>query len=136
MDYRATAYEEYFDQIGCVIQLRENFFTSLDDAGLMNSATIIIHGDHGSRITMHDHIVNHFDTLTMTDYVDSYSTLFVIRSPNIEPGYDGQMRPLPNLFAEYLLNVPPPMKNNVYFRRNTTPASGDPVLRAVPMPEF
>ena len=134
--YRAAAYNEYFAQIECVIRLLDDFFTALDNAGMMASATIIVHGDHGSRITLRDPIASHFDSLTKSDYVESFSTLFAIRSPDLEPGYDDRLQPLPNLYAEHLLKVSPPMKENVFFLRNTSPSTGDPGLKPVPMPEF
>jgi hypothetical protein len=46
---------------------------------------IIIHGDHGSRIVGTRPAVEN-TTQTVRDYAMTYSTLFAIRAPGIEPG--------------------------------------------------
>jgi hypothetical protein len=52
---------------------------------------------------------------TARDYIDAFSTLFVIRSPEIEPGYDGQIRAIQHLFAELVLGMPAPEDDRTVF---------------------
>ena len=107
----------------------------IDKAGLLRDATIIIHGDHGSRITLRDPIIAYRDQATKIDYVDSFSTLFAIRSPEIEPGYSSRLRPLPNLIAEHILRMPAPMDDQTVFLRNDSKLEGIDLM-PVPMPNF
>jgi hypothetical protein len=49
------------------------------ELGIYDDAFIIVHGDHGSRISLHSaHKLNQ-EKLTPEDYRDLYSTLFVIK---------------------------------------------------------
>jgi hypothetical protein len=108
---------------------------TIDKAGLLQDATIIIHGDHGSRITLRDPIIANRNQATIIDYVDSFSTLFAIRSPELEPGYSSQLQPLPNLIAEHLFGIPAPMDKQTVYLRNDSKLEGLDLL-SVPMPDF
>ncbi len=133
--YREKAYNEYFEQVHCVVQLLDNLFESMEAAGIMQNATIIVHGDHGSRITLRDPVIDHHCEATKRDYVDSFSTLFAIRSPDISSGYDSQIRSLPNLIAEYVLKQKVPMDQTNLYLRNASPLDGKKLM-LVPMPDF
>lgn len=134
-EYREYAYADYFDQIHCVMRLLDDLLTSIDDAGLLRDATVIIHGDHGSRIALRDPIIGYRDEATKTDYIDSFSTLFAIRSPDIETGYSSELQPLPNLIAEHLLAVPVPMDETTVYLRKSAKLEGLELM-PVPMPGF
>lgn len=134
-EYRKKAYADYFEQVHCVTKLLDALFTSMDEEGLMQDATIIIYGDHGSRITLRDPIIAYRDLATKSDYVDSFSTLFAIRTPGTEPGYSSELRPLPNLFAEHVSRRPAPMGGqNLYLRKDHRVEQRD--LMPVTMPAF
>jgi hypothetical protein len=134
-EYRVRAYADYFDQVHCVVQLLDDMLMTIDKAGLLQDATIIIHGDHGSRITLRDPIIANRNQATIIDYVDSFSTLFAIRSPELEPGYSSQLQPLPNLIAEHLFRIPAPMDKQTVYLRNDSKLEGLDLL-SVPMPDF
>ena len=130
-DYRSRAYEDYFDQVRCVMALLDDLLASMDAAGLLQDATIIIHGDHGSRITIRDPIVGHIDLLSTDDYIAAFSTLFAIRRPGIEPGHDPRQIPLANIMAETVLGVQPPMTDRALFLRRDTPRKGNNLVPGV-----
>jgi len=134
-EYRVRAYADYFDQVHCVVQLLDDLLMLIDKAGLLRDVTIIIHGDHGSRITLRDPIIAYRDQATKIDYVDAFSTLFAIRSPEIEPGYSSELQPLPNLIAEYVFGIPAPMEEQTVYLRNDSKLEGLDLL-SVPMPNF
>jgi hypothetical protein len=49
---------------------------------------IIIHGDHGSRIYLHEPTRANRSKLLVSDYADAFSTLLAVKAPGVEPGYD------------------------------------------------
>ncbi len=49
---RRRRYESYFDQLGCLYRTLRDFLEDLEAVGLLQQATIILHGDHGSRISL------------------------------------------------------------------------------------
>jgi hypothetical protein len=52
---------------------------------------------------------------TDRDYIDAFSTLFAIRSPDIAPGYDGEVRAIQHLFAELVMDMPAPEEDGSVF---------------------
>ena len=73
-------------------------------AGLYDEAIIFVHGDHGSRIGLVEPSASDKELLSRDDYIDHFSTLFAVKAPWIEPGYDLGLRPVQELFAEILLH--------------------------------
>lgn len=102
-DYRESAYRGYFEQAHCLVSLLDDLFASLDRQELLDKATVIVHGDHGSRITLADPVDPAISSANARDFVDSFSTLLAIRSPSTIPAYDGDMRSIQSLFAQYVL---------------------------------
>ena len=56
-------------------------FEQMRKLGLYDEATIVVHGDHGSRISLHSPSYLNRDNLTPEDYRDIYSVLFAIKQP-------------------------------------------------------
>src|SRR5690606_30572625 len=54
---------------------------------------VIVHGDHGSRIAALEPKAENVGRFSDDDLVSGYSTLFAVRAPDIEAGYEP--RPLP-----------------------------------------
>ena len=48
------SYPLYLTQLQCAHRTLQNFFQTLDNAGIYEKANIIVHGDHGSRIALHN----------------------------------------------------------------------------------
>jgi hypothetical protein len=84
---RADRYRLYFEQLACT---RSRLARLLDaiPAPLREDAIVIVHGDHGSRITLSDPVTTIEDRLLMSDYADNYSTLFAVRAGPIAGGYE------------------------------------------------
>lgn len=76
---RAIRYQNYFSQIRCGMLWLEQMFTALQEMGAYDDAIIIVHGDHGSKISKLVSFSLWQDQLQNTDYVDTYSTLFAVK---------------------------------------------------------
>jgi arylsulfatase A-like enzyme len=114
-EFRVEAYQRYFEQTTCLLDILDDLFDAMWDRGIFEAATIIVHGDHGSRITIHDPVFESAGQLSPRDLIDAYSTLFAIRIPGIAGGYDTRMRSVQDLFGEYVLDLPPKkLSNRVY----------------------
>jgi hypothetical protein len=113
--FRVEAYQRYFEQTTCLLGILDDLFGAMRDRAVFEAATIIVHGDHGSRITIRDPIFEGADLLSPSDLIDSYSTLFAIRIPGMAGGYDTRMRSVQDLFGEYVLDLPPKKLGNKVF---------------------
>jgi len=89
---RNGAYRGYLKQVKCTHKMLDNFLKKLNSNPATKDSTVIIQGDHGSRITPFYPFIESADQLTNEDYIQSYSTFFVVRGPNHANEYD--KRPL------------------------------------------
>lgn len=103
---RRTRYLLYFDQVRCTQRKLAQIFEALRDTGQFADATIIIHGDHGSRISLFAPSNESIDGVSRDDLIDSYSTLFALRHSELAAGQDRSQQSINNLFAEIMLNRP------------------------------
>ena len=99
-DERAQRFPFYFEQIRCMQLRLQAFFDRLRAADLFDDATIIIHGDHGSRINRIRMRAKNRDQFTKSDLLDGFSTLFAARSSHLEPGYEESLAPISKLLAK------------------------------------
>jgi hypothetical protein len=94
---RQKQYAKYFAQAHCTIDLIDNLLTRLKGVPAMKNAKIIIHGDHGSRLS-----AGRFaESLEDRDYEDNYSTLFAIKMRTTMPGLNDRRVSIQRLFAEF-----------------------------------
>ncbi len=128
---RQVRYGLYFDQVRCAHRKLAALFEQMETAGVLDKATVIVHGDHGSQITLGSIFQPPYSE---SDLIDSYSTLFAIRIPGGAAGYDRRMRSIQGLFADIVLNRPFPTESVEIF----TDAAGIVGSRYTrrPMPEF
>ena len=70
----------------------------LRQTGPLEDATVILHGDHGSRITTVRPVNDNRDRLTRDDFIDGFSTFFAVYSPRLAPGYDNTLTPIQEIF--------------------------------------
>jgi len=77
-------------------------FQILKDKGLWDDCIIILHGDHGSRIYQWVPDEYAHENVGPTDFLDCFPTLFVVKNPNIAPGYFRNMLPIDHLFASLM----------------------------------
>lgn len=129
-DARRRYYERYFRQVRCVARSVDALLTALDDHPASRDATVIIHGDHGSRISRSQlHQI-----VEPADLVDNYGTFFAVRAPGVEPGLDCEFTSLPQIFARILKGGAAPSDPP---RPIMVPTGEDGQPRqATPMPRF
>jgi hypothetical protein len=101
---REFRYELYFEQMRCTLKILELLFDELRSTGKFADATIIVHGDHGSRIYMNQLKMENFETLTTSDYFDGFSTLFAVRRPGLAADYQTSAVTLPQLLDHFSTN--------------------------------
>jgi hypothetical protein len=132
---RALRYRAYFRQLRCAQRLIVKLATMLSNSDRYQDATIVVHGDHGSRIALTPASEQYASQLTSQDIKDHYSALFAIRAPGLESGYDVTQRSIQALFAEHLLKRPlSPERPEVVLRRKSDHEAGPP--QWLPAPDF
>ncbi len=105
---RALKYERYSAQVRCVLSMLDNLLDTLDGRGLLADATIVVNGDHGSRIAEHfpTGITLAAGVLTDTDYEDTFSTLYAIKAPGVQAAYEERPASLVDLLDHHLGGEP------------------------------
>ncbi len=81
----------YFKQVSCTTKLVSGLFEALTKAGIYDSMKIIVHGDHGSRIGPVSPKVETWSSFDRSMLRAQYSTLFAIKAPGIDGGYDDRL---------------------------------------------
>jgi hypothetical protein len=134
-DSRAQKYERYVEQIRCVVSMLDGLFTKLEARGLLADATIIVNGDHGSRIPLYfpSGATLARGVLSDADYSDAFSTLYAIKQPGVSPGYDPAAASLVELLNHHLIGEPLREQNSC--RVFLLEEDGEKALTAVE-PEF
>ena len=99
---RDDFYDRYFGQIRCVNSKLDSFMTALSESEKFQDAVIIIHGDHGSRISSSDIL----EDFTERDFIDNYGTFFAVKAPGVPPGTDCEFVSLPEVFRRYAARQP------------------------------
>jgi len=112
---RSGRYQAYFSQVDCSRRLVAAALDALDQAGLADDAIIVVHGDHGSRISVNPIDPQRISRLTDVDLRDAFSTLFAIRAPGTSPGPDDEVRSIHALFADLVMGTPLPAEDRVVF---------------------
>ncbi len=97
-EMRSERYQLYFGQISCTLSKLRHLFERLQQAGKFEDTTIIIHGDHGSRIVSRHPSSENKNQLSAEELVDGFSTLFAVKVPGQEPGYDSEMHSVEEIF--------------------------------------
>lgn len=126
---RARHYSAYFKQMACLLGKLDVFLTGLSDDPAFVDATIVFHGDHGSRISGG----RFAETVTERDLVDNHSTLFAIRAPGVGGGYDLRRASVQQLTAEYFGGLSRPVDDDLSLVIDSRQEGGAVVL---PMPKI
>lgn len=101
---RAALYRRYIAQLICANRKMDALFAELKALGVYDEATIIVHGDHGSRIGERPYLTEMPETLTAQDMMDHYATFLAIKAPGVAPGSRDAPAALQQVFAETFLN--------------------------------
>jgi hypothetical protein len=132
---RTTSYIRYFKQVQCTHRRIAALLQAMDKAGILDRATVVIHGDHGSRISLSGSINKKAGQMSDLDLIDNYSTFFAIRLPGQDGGYERRIRSVQDVFTDLVLRRPlaEPHRNVFIFPRHGQ--SGQP-LDTRRMPDF
>ena len=98
---RVSESEAYFNQIQCTHRLMNQFLQELSENPEAKNSTLVVHGDHGSRIKpLCD---RRKKACILETIIKVFSTFFIVRSPLYKPGYDPAQLPLDNLLKDIVL---------------------------------
>ncbi|MGL5742417.1 MAG: sulfatase-like hydrolase/transferase [Legionella sp.] len=125
--------QSYYGQVQCTQKLMDKLLQTLAKNPATKNSTLIIHSDHGSRVLIPEPKKNKFLPI---NFVQLFSSFFVVRSPLIKPGYDRTMLPLDVLLktivlGDSLTTVGADQKPFVFIRNDNQKNLG-----TFPMPEF
>ena len=90
----------YFEQLRCTMRQVDRILEAVARSPAGPGAIVVLHGDHGSRITQLDPNIAHRGHYTEADLVAAFTTLFAVRSPKIAPGYHEQPARVSRLLKE------------------------------------
>ncbi len=96
---RRRRYELYEGQVQCALREFEHLLATLEALPGFEDAVVIVHGDHGPKITITPPLLDQFDSLTSRDLRDSYSTLFAVRAPGVPAGADSAQASIQELLS-------------------------------------
>ena len=96
-------YARYLKQTQCAHTMVHKILNKLKSNKETKDSTIIVHGDHGSRIPWNRDGTVSFST---EEYIQYFSTLFSIRSPTVTPGYDRRPFALDELLKVFSASKP------------------------------
>lgn len=104
---RLARYTQYEAQIGCVQKQLGMLFATMQQAGIYNKAIIIIHADHGSRISEHNPYSDNKTKLIFNqqDFYDYYNALFAVKIPGVGASENHQLTDLQTLLAHITQNI-------------------------------
>lgn len=91
----------YYAQNRCTIRKIGAALDALGRSPAGKNNVVIIHGDHGSRISQVDPKEENRGKLSDSDLIAEYSTNFAVRSPSIRPGYSSERIPVHALLKEF-----------------------------------
>lgn len=97
---RQERYRLYFQQMNCLYTKLDELFQRMEAAGIFENSIIILHGDHGARLGIHDPYIEDLPILSREDYLDAFSTLFAAKIPGRVGSYNTLIAPVEELLAE------------------------------------
>ncbi len=84
----------------CLYRKLDAMFQQWQKAAIFDQLVIVVHSDHGSKITQRSPGVDNQHKLSDADYMDSFSTLFAVKGPHHPPGYDRRVAAIEELLGE------------------------------------
>jgi hypothetical protein len=132
---RQERYDDYFEQTNCALTKLSELVERMKARGIYDNATIVVHGDHGSRIGLIVPNIENSNSLPPREFYDGFSTLLAVKAPQFTAGYDLTMLPVTRLLRQIAKEQPGiPEKTDghfVYIRDNQ-----DSIRSRVPMPDI
>ncbi len=102
---RAERYEKYVLQTKCALQELGILFRTLQEQGLYEKSTILVHGDHGTSIYIYKSSVHMLNKRFGRDLRKIYSTLFAVKYPGGSFRVNHQTTSLNVLMAQALSEI-------------------------------
>ena len=97
-----TLQTNYYEQLGCALKMTDIFFDKLRANNSFDNSIIIIHGDHGSRISRVRSIQHPgYPKMDAADLRNNYSTLYAIKRPGQTGSYNKSVRSIASLLADF-----------------------------------
>lgn len=93
----------YYDQVSCAARIVGRLTAALDRSAVAGNYIMIVHGDHGSRITGADPLAGRHP-IEQADMLASFSTLFAIKLPRQAGGIDNNLVPASQLLRSLALD--------------------------------
>jgi hypothetical protein len=127
--------DAYDQQTLCTLREFAAVLNTVEQSPAGKNAIIIVHGDHGSRISDVAPEIPNIGKLSDDALIANYSTLFAVRGPDIKPGFDSRHYPVSDLIYELVTSN---------FRKTGSHPISDPVVfvtdekagvrRTIPLP--
>lgn len=92
----------YYDQVRCTMRKVAQALTALERSPAGRNAVVIIHGDHGSRITRRDPNQVNMGKFSDSDLIAGFSTLFAVRAPGVGSAYFADAQPAADLLRDFV----------------------------------
>ncbi len=100
---RADMYRLYLQHLVCTGRKIDQLFNELREKEIYDDATILVHGDHGSRIGEQPWITQASSSLSKRDLIDHFATLLAVKAPGTTPGIQPEPALLQQVFADSFL---------------------------------
>lgn len=100
---RESRYKQYISQTNCLLDILNGLFEQLEYDNNFSEATVVIHGDHGSRLSIQKTTIDNITNVSNLDLIDAFSTIFAIRQPQGSARYSTEQLSLLELFSNYNL---------------------------------
>jgi hypothetical protein len=102
---RSKRYEKYVLQTKCALRELGAFFKELQDKGLYQQATIVVHGDHGTAMYIFRASVRILNERPDRDLKEIFSTLFAVKYPGGSFSANNQTTSLNVLMAQTISEI-------------------------------
>jgi hypothetical protein len=91
----------YFEQVRCVTRKIDAALSALARSPAGANSVVIIHGDHGSRLSESDPGERNLGKFGGRDLIAGFSTLFAVRAPGIKPAYSRDRARVAELLRDF-----------------------------------
>jgi hypothetical protein len=102
---RRKRYEKFVPHAKCALRELGVLFKVLQEQGLYEQATILVHGDHGTSAYIYSPSVRNMDKFSLRDLREMFSTLFAVKYPGGSFSVNDQTTSLNVLMAQTITEI-------------------------------
>ena len=102
---RRKRYEKFVPHAKCALRELGVLFKALQEQGLYEQATIVVHGDHGTSAYIYSPSVRNMDKFSLRDLREMFSTLFAVKYPGGTFSVNNQTTSLNVLMAQTISEI-------------------------------